>query len=146
MVDHIKALGYKVTFFKAVVFFFGLLFFLWLLPVDELNILRDADFESIVIGSWLLISGSWFVIEGMASTPEAKKGTSKAGLFALLALGFIGFTFGVGSIVFGIDLIKDNLEIRYATLIVLGGSTGLFFVTMFPEVFKRTSFIKALNG
>lgn len=146
MVDHVKALGYKITLPKAVVFTFTLLLFFYIAPIDSLNILRQISFEGLVIAFWLGVVGFGLFIEGLASIPETKRGTSKAGASILIGLGFTAFTFGAISMIAGYDILRDSAELRTITTILFGGASIVFFITLIPEVFSRQSFVARLRN
>lgn len=146
MVDHVKALGYKITLPKAVVFAFTLLLFFWVAPVDEFNVLREISFESLFIGGWLIVAGLGLFIEGLASLPETKRGTSKVGASILIIVGFTAFTFSALALIGGVNILLDSVELRTITTILFGIASIVFFITLIPEVVSRKSFVARLRS
>lgn len=146
MVDHVKALGYKITLPKAVLFAFTLLLFFWVAPVNEFNVLQSVSFESLTIAFFLGVSGFVLLIEGLASMPETKRGTSKIGAFILILLGFIAFAFSFIAISNGYDILRDSAELRFMTTLLFGITSILLFITLIPEIFSRQSFVARLRN
>ena len=146
MVDHVRALGYKITLPKAVLFAFVLLLFFWVAPVDEFNILRTISFESLTITFFLGVAGFVLLVEGLASMPETKRGTSKAGAYILIGLGLIAFVFSVMVMVNGYDILRDSTELRLITTFLFGAVAILAFITLIPEVVHRQSFVARLRN
>ena len=146
MVDHVKALGYKITLPKAVLFAFITLLFFWVAPISEFNILQSQNFEAMTIAFWLGVGGFVLLIEGLASMPETKRGTSKAGAYILIGLGFIAFIFSVIVMVNGYDILRDSQELRLITTFLFGAVAILAFITLIPEVVHRESFVTKLRN
>lgn len=144
MVDHIKALGYKVTVPKIGIFVFTALLFFWIAPIDQINLLRQMDFESLTFGFWFVLVGLLFFVEGLLSLPETRKATSKAGASILIGLGFIAFAFGALSLIAGVDIVKGSTELSTISSIILGGASILLFVALIPEIFNRKSWVVQL--
>lgn len=145
MVDHVKLFGYKITLPKALVFGFTVFLFLWIANITQLDVLRTLDFESIVLGYWLIGIGLALVIEGLLSIPDAKRGRSKVGGVVIIAFGFVAFIFASMSIVGGVDLVTGTDDARLITTVLLLGGSVVFFLTLLPELIHRKSFVKALN-
>jgi len=146
MVDHVKALGYKITLPKAVIFAFTLLLFFWVAPIDEFNVLRSVSFESVFIGGWLIVAGLGLFIEGLASIPETKRGASKVGAMILIILGFTAFIFSALALIGGVDILYDSVELKTITSILFGVASIVFFITLIPEVVSRKSFVARLRN
>lgn len=144
--DHVKALGYKITLPKAVLFAFITLLFFWVAPVSEFNILQAQNFEAMTIAFWLGVGGFALLIEGLASMPETKRGTSKVGAIILIGLGFISFIFSVVVMVNGFDVLRDSAELRLITTFLFGAVAILAFITLIPEVVHRESFVTRLRS
>lgn len=146
MVDHVKALGYKITLPKAVLFAFITLLFFWVAPIDSLNFLQEQNFESMTIAFWLGVGGFVLLVEGLASMPETKRGTSKAGAIILIGLGFIAFIFSIVVMINGYDVLRDSAELRLITTFLFGAVAILAFITLIPEVIHRESFVSRLRN
>jgi len=145
LVDHAKALGYKITLPKAVLFSFILLLFFWIAPISELNFLQSQNFEAMTIAFWLGVGGFVLFVEGVASMPETNRGTSKAGAYILIALGLIAFVFSLTVMIYGYDVLRDSEELRLITTFLFGAVAILAFITLIPEVIHRESFVTRLR-
>jgi len=146
LVDHVRALGYKITLPKAVLFSFMLLLFFWVAPVNEFNPLQSQNFESLTIAFFLGVAGFVLLVEGLASMPETKRGTSKIGALVLILLGLIAFVFSFIAITNGYDILRDSTELRFMTTLLFGLVTILLFITLIPEVLHRQSFVSRLRN
>lgn len=145
MVDHVKLFGYKVSLAKALVLGFSVFLFFWVANISQFNILRTLDFESIVIGYWLIGIGLALVIEGLLSIPDAKRGRSKVGGILIISFGFVAFAFASMSLIGGVDMITEGSEARLITTVLLFAGSVIFLITLLPELINRKTFVKALN-
>ncbi len=147
MVDHVKALGYKITFPKILMTAFGFYLVLHIggIVINELSFIQTVEFESTVLAIWLGVGGIWLIIEGIASTPDAKRGTSKVAVYIILGLGLIAFTLSFTVFFAGVDLLQDTSELAWLSFGVLLLIVILWFGHLLPELHSRKSFVRALN-
>lgn len=141
-----KAVYYKFTLPKLVLLTVTVLLLAWIVPIDELNILRALNFESLVIGGWLIVIGFAIFFEGILSFPDMQKHASKIGGWILILVGFSSFGFGLIAVFGGIDILYGSPELRMWTTVLFIFGTAVFTVTVFPEIIHRKTTIAVLNG
>ncbi len=148
MVDHIKAVGRKLTFVKAIPTIVTSLFFMWFLSnqVPQLEFLRAIPFENFFGGIWMALIGSGFLLEGMAGLPEVKKVGSKFGAFFVISMGIAMLFLSSTVFIDGTNIIDGEPILSWATTILLGIGTIMFFMMIYSELVHRKSFIALLRS
>jgi len=146
MVDHVKVVGLKLTYLKAIATIVTVLFFFWFIPVEGFDVIRTIPFENLFGGTWFVIVGFAFVLEGLAGFPETKKFGSKFGAYILIGLGLIIFILGSTVFIYGTRIIDGSAELTMATTIILGIASLMFFAMIYSEVVHRKSFIALLRS
>ena len=147
MVDHIKAVGRKLTFVKAIPALVTAIFFLWFLSnqLPQLEFLRSVPFENFFGGIWFAIIGSGFVLEGMVGLPDTKKVASKFGAFFVIGMGVAMLLLSSTVFIDGTNIIDGSLELSVLTTFLLGMGSILFFMMIYSELAHRESFINVLR-
>lgn len=146
MVDHVKALGRKLTYPKAVLTGYTLLFFLYFLPFPEVQFIKQIPFENLFGGSWFLIIGGAFFLEGMIGLPDMKKGTSRYSAYIVIGLGIIAVLVGASVMIEGITVFNNVQYAEFLAPIVLGMASLLFFSMMYSELAHRKSFLHLVQS
>lgn len=141
MVDHVKALGRKLTYPKLVVFGYTLLFFLYFLPIPEVSFIKQIPFENLFGASWFFIIGGAFVLEAMLAMSDMKKDAGKFTSYLVLGFGVLAVIFGGFIASEGIDVFADNEIISVFVSLVLGLASIFFFAMVYSELFHRKSFL-----
>ena len=146
MVDTTKALGRKLTYPKAVMTGYTLLFFLYFLPFPEVQFVKQIPFENLFGGSWFLIIGGAFFLEGMLGLPDMKKGKSKFSAYIVIGLGIISVIIGASVFIEGITVFDHVQYVEFLAPIVLGMASILFFSMMYSEIVHRKSFLHLIHS
>lgn len=148
MVDHVKALGRKLTFPKLAMFGYTLLMMLWFMSSQfpELEVIRQINFENLFGSSWFFIIGGAFILESMLAFSDLKKGSAKIAGYMVLGVGIIAVIFG-GMIFFeGVNVFNGNEVTQWIAVFVLGMGSILFFTMVSSEIFKRKSFLHLVQS
>lgn len=145
MVDHVKAIGRKITFPKLAVFGYTLLFFLYFIPISELQIIRQIPFENLFGASWVFIIGAMFIVEGSISFSDLKKGGARFAGYMVIGIGVIAVILGGFIASEGINVFSGNEMVQWLFAGILGLSTALFFSMVSSELIHRKSFLHVVE-
>lgn len=114
---------------------FSILLLLWIAPIDDINPLRDLDFEGVVFVFWLTFVGLLLISIGILTIPEMKNAPARIAGFLFIAFGLIAFIFAVIIMMGGnINAILSDPNLRFFATILFGITSIILLVELIPRI------------
>lgn len=134
---------------KLVPLVFTLILFFYLLPIAQLDTLREADPLVIFTSVILFIAGIVLLIDFGRNWNDAKSHNgAKSGSMPFLIMGIALFLFGIAELTGIYNIYTDagnETTLNIILVILLGGASAVLYYGAHPEIVHRKTTAKAIR-